>query len=160
MPIGVKIVSLLQLLNTILVEYPVKKDQINLVIYFSIPFFFRIHRSLLYNIQLKAPLILRLSIDTIYSKRACHAAQTLKVIKNRTKRVDYFFFTPICVYSRSLYTFMASYMRSATIFSNIFSSVFLRATSWQLPNSKQSFLFTFQSITIIVFFYSNLVSYF
>ena len=53
---------------------------------------------------------------------------------------------------------MASYMHSATIFSNIFPSVFLRATSQQFPSNEQSFLFTFWSITIIIFLqYSSIL---
>ena len=72
--IGIKIVLPPWLLNTILVKYPVKKDWVNLVIHFSILFFFKIHRSLLYNIKLNAPLISKLSIDTIYPKRDYHAA--------------------------------------------------------------------------------------
>ena len=49
-PIGVSIISLSYLLNTILVECPVRKDWVNLVIHFSIPFFLKIYRSLLYTI--------------------------------------------------------------------------------------------------------------
>ena len=64
-PIGISIILLLQPLNTILVLRPIRKDQVNLIIQSSRPFFLRIYRSLLYNIQLKAPLISRLSIDTI-----------------------------------------------------------------------------------------------
>ena len=74
MPIGVSIFSLSQPLNTILVVRPVRKAQINLIIYSSRPFFFSIYRSLLCDIQLKAPLIFRLSIDTIQPKQAYHTA--------------------------------------------------------------------------------------
>ena len=147
---GVNIVLLLQLLNTILVECPVKKDQVNLVIHSSIPFFFKIYRSLLYAIQLKAPLISRLSIDTIHPRQAYHTTQILEVIKERAKRVNYFFYTPICIHGRSPCTFIAFYMHFTTIFSNIFLSVFSRATSRQLFSKKQSFLFAFWSITIII----------
>ena len=128
MPIGVSIISLSQPLNTILVVRPVRKAWVNIIIQFSRPFFLRIYRSLLYNTWLKAPLISRLSMDTTQPRWACHAAQTLEVIRERAKRVNCFFLAPICVYSRSPCFFIASYIRSATIFSSIFSSVFLRAT--------------------------------
>ena len=143
MPIGVNIFLLLQPLNTIFVVYSIRKAQINLIIHFSKPFFLSIYRSFLCNIQLKAPLISRLSIDIIYPRQACHTTQTLEVIKKIAKRVDHFFLTPICVYGSSLYTSIAFCMCSVTIFSNILPSVFLRATGRQLPNREQSFLFTF-----------------
>ena len=92
----------------------------------------------------------KLSINTIQPEQACYAAQILKVIKERIKGVNYFFCTPICVYSRSLYAFMAFCIHSVTIFFSIFPSVFLRVTGQQLPSSEQSFLFTFQSITVII----------
>ena len=132
--IGVGIILLLQPLNTILVVRPIRKAQVNLIIQSSRPFFLRIYRSLLYNIQLKAPLISRLSIDTIQPRQACYTAQTLEVIRERAKRVNCFFLTPIYVYSRSPYSSTASYIRSTTIFSSIFPSVFLRVTSQQLPS--------------------------
>ena len=67
-------------------------------------------------------------MDTTQPKRACHAAWTLEVIRERAKRVNRFFLTPICVHSRSPRSSTASCMRSATIFSSIFPSVFSRAT--------------------------------
>ena len=141
---GVSIVSLSQPSNTILVVRPIRKAQINLIIQFSRPFFLRIYRSLLYKTWLKAPLISRLSIDTTQLRWACHAAQTLEVIRDRAKRVKRFFLAPIYVYGSSPYSSTASYMRSATIFSSIFPIVFLRATGQQLPSREQSFLFTFK----------------
>ena len=98
----------------------------------------------------------RLSIDTIYPRRACYAAQTLKVIKEIAKRVNHFFLVPICIYSSSPYASTAFYMRFTTIFFSILPSVFLRATGRQLPSREQFFLFAFQRITIIVSLqYSN-----
>ena len=142
-PVGISIVSLSYPLNTILVERPIRNAQVNLVIQSGRPFFLRIYKSLLYNIQLKAPLISRLSIDTTQPRRACYAAQTLEVIRERAKRVNRFFLTPIYVYGSSPYASTASYIRSTIIFSSIFPSVFLRATSQQLPSREQSFLFAF-----------------
>ena len=138
-----------------------KKEAVNPLSYFSNYFqylgsmvsslrMYSIYRSLLYNIQLKAPLMFKLSIDIIYPRRACYATQTLKVIKEIAKRVNRLFFTPICVYNSSPYASMASCIYSATIFSSILPSVFLRATGRQLPSKKQSFLFTFWRITVII----------
>ena len=143
MPIGISIFLLLQPLNTILVVRPIRKAQINLIIYFSRPFFFSIYKSLLYNIQSNAPLISRLSINTTYSRRAYYAAQILEVIREIAKRVNRFFLAPIYVYSSSPYPFTASYIYSTTIFSSILPSIFLRAIGQQLPSREQSFLFTF-----------------
>ena len=143
MPVGINIFSLSQPLNTILVVRPIRKAQINLIIYFSRPFFLSIYRSLLYNIQLNAPLISRLSINTTYSRRACYTAQILKVIREIAKRVNRFFFTPIYVYNSSPYASTASYIHSTTIFSSILPSIFLRVIGQQLPSREQSFLFTF-----------------
>ena len=112
MPVGISIFSLSQPLNTILVVRPIRKAQINLIIYSSRPFFLSIYRSLLYNIQLNIPLISRLSIDTIYPRRVYYAAQTLEVIREIANRVNRFFFIPICVYSSSPYASTASYIRS------------------------------------------------
>ena len=92
----------------------------------------------------------RLSIDTTHPRCACHTAQTLEVIREIAKRVNCFFLTSICVYGSSPYAFMASCMRSVTIFFSILSSVFSKATGQQLFNREQSFLFTFQRITIII----------
>ena len=103
---GISIVLLLYPLNTILVKRPIRKAQVNQS---SRPFFLRIYKSLLYKMQLKAPLISRLSIDTTQPRRACYAAQILEVIRERAKRVNYFFLTPIYVYSSSPYTSTASY---------------------------------------------------
>jgi hypothetical protein len=69
----------------------------------------------------------RLSIDTTHPGRACHAAWTLEVIRERAERVDRFFLAPICVYGSSPCASTASCMRSITIFSRSFPSVFLRA---------------------------------
>ena len=150
MPVGVSIFSLLQPLNTILVVRPIRKAWINLIIHSSRPFFLSIYRSLSYNTWLKAPLISRLSIDTTHPGRACHAAQTLEVIREIAKRVNRFFLAPICVYGSRPCASTASYMRSATIFSSILPSVFSRAIGRQLPSREQSFLFAFRRITIIV----------
>jgi hypothetical protein len=76
----------------------------------------------------KAPLISRLSMDTTQPGRACHAAWTLEVIRERAERVDRFFLAPICVHGSSPCSSTASCMRSATIFSSIFPIVFSRAT--------------------------------
>ena len=70
----------------------------------------------------------RLSIDTMYPGRACHAAWTLEAIKEIAERVDCFFLAPICVHGSSPCASTASCMRSATIFSSILPSVFLKAT--------------------------------
>ena len=67
-PIGVGIGLLLYSLIIIFVEYPIRKAWINLIVQSSKPLFFKIHRSLLYNILLKAPLRSRFSIDIVYSK--------------------------------------------------------------------------------------------
>ena len=143
MPIGIGIFLLLQPLNTILVVRPIRKAQINLIIYSSRSFFLSIYKSLLYNTWSNAPLISRLSINTTHSKRACHAAQTLEVIREIAKRVDRFFLTPTYVYSSSPYASTISYIYSTTIFSSILLSVFLRAIGQQLPSRKQFFLFAF-----------------
>ena len=66
-------------------------------------------------------------MDITHSGRACYAAWTLEVIREIAKRVNHFFFIPICVYSSSPYASIASYMHSATIFSSILPSVFLKA---------------------------------
>ena len=82
--------------------------------------------------------------------QACYTALTLELIKKITNRVDRFFLIPICVYSNRSYTSMASYMRSTTIFSRSFSSVFLRAISQQLFSKEQSFLFAFCRMIVVV----------
>ena len=64
-PVSVGIGLLLYPLNTILVMCPIKKAWTKLTIQSGKPFFFKIHRSLLYNILSKALLRSRLSINTI-----------------------------------------------------------------------------------------------
>ena len=150
MPMGISIFLLLQPLNTILVVRLIRKAWINLIIYFSRPFFLSIYRSLLYNTWLNAPLISRLSINTTYFRRACYAAQTLEVIREIAKRVNRFFLIPIYIYSSSPYASTASYIHSATIFFSILPIIFLRAIGQQLSSREQSFLFTFQRTTIII----------
>ena len=131
-------------------EYPVRNAQMNLIVQSSRPLFFKIHRSFLYNILLKAPLRSRLSMDTVHPGWACHAAWILKVTKERAKRVNYFFLTPIWVYSSSFCASAVSYMRSITIFSRSFSKVFSKAIGRQLPKREQSFFFAFCRITVVV----------
>ena len=126
-PKVVGIVSLLYPLNTILVLCPVRKDWVNLIIQSGRPFFFRIHRSLSCDTWSKAPLISRFSIDTTQPGWACHAAWTLEVIREIADRVDRFFLAPICVRGSRSCASVASCMRSATIFSKSFPSVFSRA---------------------------------
>ena len=122
----------------------------NLIIQFSRPLFFRIHKSLLYNILLKALLKSRLSINIIYPGWACYAAWTLEVTKKKTKRVNYFFLAPIQVYSNSSCTSATSYMYSITIFFRSFFRVFFKVIGWQLSRREQSFFFTFYRITVVI----------
>ena len=122
----------------------------NLIIQFSRPLFFKIHKSLSYNILLKALLRSRLSIDIVYPRQAYYAIQTLEVTKKRTERVNYFFFTPIWVYSSSSCTSATSYMHSITIFFKSFSRVFSRVIRRQLSRKKQSFFFTFYRTTMVI----------
>ena len=150
MPMGISIFSLLQPSNTILVVRPIRKAQINLIIHSSRPFFLSIYRSLSCNTWSNTPLMSRLSIDTTHPRRACHAAQTLEVIREIANRINRFFFIPIYIYNSSPCASTASYIRFATIFSSILPSVFLRAIGRQLPSREQSFLFAFRRTTIIV----------
>ena len=92
----------------------------------------------------------KFSIDTTQPSQACYTTQILEVIKEIANRVNYFFFTPICVRSSRFYAFAASYMHSTTIFSRSFLSVFLRAISWQFFSKEQSFLFAFYRMIIVV----------
>ena len=73
-PIGIGISSLSYPLIIIFIKYSVRKAWMNLIIQSNKPLFFKIHRSLLYNTLLKAPLKFRLSINIVYPKWACHAA--------------------------------------------------------------------------------------
>ena len=149
-PIGVNISLLLYPLIIIFVEYPVRKAQINLVIQSSRPLFLRIYKSLLYNILLKAPLRSKLSMDIVYSRQAYYAAQTLEVTRERTKRVNYFFFTPIWVYGSSSCVSAASCMRSIMIFSRSFPRVFSKAIRRQFFKREQSFFFAFCRTIMVV----------
>ena len=92
----------------------------------------------------------RLSIDTIYSRQACHAVQTLKIIKKIAKRINCFFFIPIYIYGSSPCASTAFCIYFIIIFFSILPSVFLKAIGQQLPSREQSFLFTFWRMIVIV----------
>ena len=82
-PIGVGIDSLSYPLIIIFMKCPVRKAWINLIVQSSRPLFLKIHRSLLYNTLLKAPLRSRFSIDIVHPGWACYAAWTLEVTKKQ-----------------------------------------------------------------------------
>ena len=99
---------------------------------------------------LQAPLISRLSINTIKSLYIAHADLIVAASSVSANSIKRFFLAPIQLYSSRAYSLAISTMRSAITFSKILLRVFSRVIGRQLPRIKQSTLPSFYRITIII----------
>ena len=94
-PISVQIQLLLYPINLIWVLCTIKKLYMKSISHFRKPFLFRIQRSLLWEILGNTPARSRLSINTMYLWRVCHAICTQELSRPTTNSIDCLCLTPI-----------------------------------------------------------------
>ena len=122
----------------------------NYIIYSRKPFALRIYRRRLQGILLQAPLISRLSINTIKSLRITYVDLIVAASSVSANSVKRFFLTPIQLYSNRVYSLVISTIQSTITLSKILLRVFSKAMGRQLPRSKQSALPSLRRINVII----------
>ena len=120
------------------------------MIYFGKPFTLRIYRRRLQGILLQAPLISRLSINTIKSFYIAYIVLIVVASSVSANSVKQFFLAPIQLYSSRVCSSAISTMRFTITFSKILLRVFSKAIGRQLPGIKQSALPSFYKITVVI----------
>ena len=120
------------------------------MIYSRKPFTLRIYRRRLQGILLQAPLISRLSINTIKSFRIAYAVLMVAASSISANSVKRFFLAPIQLCGSRACSSTIFAIQSAITFSKILLRVFFKAIGRQLPRIKQSALPSFRKITIII----------
>ena len=126
------------------------KPYINYIIYSKKPFVLRICRRHLQGTLLQAPLITRLSINTIKSLRITYTDLIVVASSVSTNSVKRFFLAPIQLYSSRVYSLAVSAIQSAITLSKILLRVFSKAIGRQLPRNKQSALPSLHRINVII----------
>ena len=99
---------------------------------------------------LQAPLISRLSINTIKSLRIAHADLMVAASSVSANSIERFFLAPIWLYSSRACFLAVSAIQSAITLSKILLRVFSKAIGRQLPRNKQSALLSLRRINVII----------
>ena len=130
------------------VDLPYRNNQVKLTIYIRRAFYFRIYRSLQYNILLNAPKISRERSITTQLFLQCYSVLIYSIISLIAIRVDLFLLPPIYSSRRMCFSSIIQVILSTITFSSTFLSMFNNVIGLQDLSLVQSSFYSFLRTTI------------